>query len=433
MQEESAIGDAGKGRLDWFLHDRFGMFIHWGLYAQAARHEWVKQRERITTEDYQVYFDHFNPDLYDPRSWAKAAKDAGMKYMVVTTKHHEGFCLWDSKYTDYKATCTPYGGDLLRPMVDAFRDEGLKIGFYYSLIDWHHPEFPIDPLHPQWRDEAAKEREKGRDIRTYAAYLHNQVEELLTGFGQIDILWADFSYPIEGGKGRGDWQSEQLVEMVRGHQPDILLNNRMDYPEASDFQTPEQYVPAEGLKDDECHPVAWEGCQTFSGSWGYHRDEASWKSDGMLIGMLIDHVSKGGNLLLNVGPTARGEFDRRALERLQGIGEWMRYHSRSIYGCTFPPDGIVPPRDCRYTYDPETNRLYLHILAWPFKDLHLANLGGKVRYAQLLNDASEIRYRDGQSPHMTGLGQRTPENAITLELPVTKPDVEIPVIELFLS
>ena len=142
------------GKTDWFVHDRFGLFIHWGIYAMAARHEWVKQREQITDEGYQPYFDHFNPDLYDPDEWAAAAKDAGMKYAVITSKHHDGFCLWDSQFTDYKAPNTPAGRDLLRPWVEAFRDAGLKIGFYHSLIDWHHPEFTVDGIHPQANDLA---------------------------------------------------------------------------------------------------------------------------------------------------------------------------------------------------------------------------------------------------------------------------------------
>ena len=432
-QRKKAAKKVVNGDTEWFVNDRFGMFIHWGLYAQAARHEWVKMRERIADEDYQKYFDHFNPDLYDPRAWAKAAKEAGMKYFVITTKHHEGFCLWDSKHTTYKATKTPYGKDLLRPMVDAFRDEGLRVGFYHSLIDWHHPQFPVDYLHPQRRDEAFKEREKNRDIKKYAKYLHSHVRELLTDFGRIDILWTDFSYPRDGGKGRDDWQSEKLLKMIRKLQPEILLNNRLDLPESSDFQTPEQFVPDEGLKNKEGQPIVWEGCQTFSGSWGYHRDEASWKSNQMLVEMLINHVSRGGNLLLNVGPTARGEFDNRVLERLQGLGEWMKRHNRAIYGCTFAPEGLTPPADCRYTYNPGTNRLYLHLFVWPFKSIHLPNLGGRVRYAQLLNDASEIIFRDKEGPRNPALESKTPEAAITLDLPVIKPDVTVPVIELFLS
>jgi len=433
-QSKSAERSTLKGGdTSWFVHDRFGMFIHWGLYALAGRHEWVKMRERITDEAYQKYFDHFNPDLFDPAEWAKAARDAGMKYVVMTSKHHEGFCLWDSKQTGYNAANTPYKRDVLKPMVKAFRQEGLRVGFYYSLIDWHHPEFPIDYLHPQRDDTAFKEKERHRDIKKYATYLHSQVRELLTDFGEIDILWADFSYPMNGGKGRDDWQSEALVGMIRKLQPDILLNNRMDLPEASNFETPEQYVPLEGLTDRDGKPVIWEGCQTFSGSWGYYRDEASWKSTEMLVQMLINHVSRGGNLLLNVGPTARGEFDYRALDRLRGIGEWMKRHSRSIYGCGPAPRDVIAPADCRYTYNGKAKRLYLHLFAWPFRDIHLPGLSGAVKYAQLLNDASEVQFKDDGVPGNSPLGRRGPKAAVTLALPVVKPDAVVPVVELFLD
>ncbi len=434
MKKSKTAGSAQKkGDTRWFQHDRFGLFIHWGLYALAARHEWVKHKEKTRDEVYQKYFDHFNPDLYDPREWARLARTAGMKYFVITTKHHEGFCLWDSKHTDYKATNTPYGKDLLKPMVKAFRDEGIKVGLYYSLIDWHHPQFPVDKLHPQRDDKEFRAREKHRDVRKYAAYMQNQVRELLTGFGDVDIIWFDFSYPGEDGKGRDDWQSEKLVKMVRKLRPGIIIDNRLDLPGSEDIITPEQYVPSDGLKDEKGNPVVWESCQTFSGSWGYYRDEETWKSTEMLVRMLIDHVSKGGNLLLNVGPTARGEFDYRAAERLEGIGQWMKRHSRSIYGCTTAPDGLIAPKDCRYTWNPSTGRLYLHVLAWPFLHLHLQGLGGRIKYAQLLHDASEIAIRDKSTEVNTGMAEKTPDAAVTLTLPVKKPNVEVPVIELFLK
>ena len=422
-----------KGDWQWWVHDRLGLFIHWGLYALPARHEWVKNRERITDEAYQTYFDHFNPDLYDPKAWARAAKEAGMKYFVVTTKHHEGFCLWDSKYTDYKAINTPCGKELLRPMVEAFREEGLRVGFYHSLIDWHHPEFPVDRLHPMRDNAEFREKTKDRDIRKYAEYLHAQVRELLTKFGRIDVLFLDFSYPGEDGKGREDWQSEKLVKMIRELQPHILINDRADLLDTDwgwDFRTPEQVVVREWPKVDG-QRVLWETCQTFSGSWGYHRDEATWKSVEQLVQMLIDTVSKGGNLLLNVGPTARGEFDERAMDRLAGIGTWMRQHGRSIYGCTQAPKEFKAPQDCRLTYNPDTKRLYVHLFAWPFRALHLDGLAGKVEYAQLLNDASEIRFTE-ELARLEGWTEAA-RDAITLELPVQKPNVTVPVVELFLK
>ncbi|MBN1809438.1 MAG: alpha-L-fucosidase [Planctomycetes bacterium] len=420
------------GDTAWFTHDRFGMFIHWGIYASAARHEWVKNRERLTDEHYSRYFDHFDPDLYDPAAWAREARNAGMKYFVVTSKHHDGFCLWDSALTDYKAPNTPAARDLLKPMVEAFRSEGLKTGFYHSLIDWHHPEFPVDGLHPRRDDADFRNANKDRDINKYVEYLHGQTRELLSSLGRIDVMWFDFSYSGSDwgwskGKGKDDWQSEKLIELVRSLQPHIVLNDRLEI--GGDIRTPEQYQPREWLTVDG-KPVVWEACQTFSGSWGYYRDEYTWKSVDMLVQMLIDTVSKGGNLLLNVGPNARGEFDPRAVERLRGMGEWMRLHSRSIYGCT--ASGFTPPPDCRYTQN--GRRLYLHLFAWPFKHVHLDGLAGKVEYAQLLNDASEIAMRE-IDPHAQVQNTTMSGSAgtLTLEIPVRKPPVAVPVIELFLK
>ncbi|MEP0765701.1 MAG: alpha-L-fucosidase [Fimbriimonadia bacterium] len=413
----------------WFTHGRFGMFIHWGLYALPARHEWVKSAERIPDEQYDTYFRHFDPDLYDPQAWARAAKNAGMTYFVITTKHHEGFCLWDSAYTDYKVTNTPYGKDLIRPMVEAFRAEGLHVGFYHSLIDWHHPDFPVDRFHPMRDDAEFRKAAEGRDVRRYAEYLHNQVRELLTQYGKIDYIFYDFSYPGPDGKGRDDWQSESLLRLTRELQPEIIVNDRldmMDVPGGWDFLTPEQFMARE-CPTRNGKKVLWETCQTFSGSWGYHRDEATWKSVEQLVLLLVDTVGKGGNLLLNVGPTARGEFDDRAMDRLVGIGEWMKRHSRAIYGCTEAPEGFATPQDCRLTYNPETNRLYVHVLAWPIRDLHLEGYAGKVEYAQLLNDGSEVPMveRGGHEHDVPGL--------LTLRLPILHPRVTVPVVELFLK
>ncbi len=421
------------GDTSWFVRDRFGLFIHWGLYALPARHEWVKHQEQIPDEVYDQYFRHFDPDLYDPDLWAQAAADAGMKYFVVTTKHHEGFCLWDSQLTDYKATKTPAGRDLLRPMVDAFRGQGLRVGFYHSLIDWHHPQYIVDPHIGPYRNAPNREEmNQGRDQARYAEYLHGQVRELLTQSGQVDILWFDFSYPRPDGtgKGRDDWQSEKLLQLVRQLQPRVILDDRLDLPLGWDIKTPEQFQPRKWVTH-EGQPVVWEACQTFSGSWGYHRDEASWKSVDQLVRMLVDTVSKGGNLLLNVGPTGRGEFDARALDRLQGIGAWMKRHSRAIYGCTQAPEGFKAPADCRLTFNPDTNRLYVHVFAWPFVELHLEGFAGKIEYAQFLHDASEILVRD--QPDAREKFGETGDDITTLRLPVRQPDAVVPVIELFLK
>ncbi len=422
-------------RLEWWTDARFGMFIHWGLYAQAARHEWVKNHERITNDDYQKYFEIFNPDLFNPTDWAKKAKAAGMKYAVITSKHHEGFNMFDSKYTDYKVTNTPYGKDIIKEWVDAFRAEGLKIGFYYSLIDWHHPDYTIDRVHPQ-RANTKEEYDalnKGKDMAVYREYLKNQVREILTNYGKVDILWLDFSFPGEFGKGRDDWGSVDLIKMVRKLQPDILIDDRadlQDYAGGWDFMTPEQYK-VDKWPEVDGKKIPWETCQTFSGSWGYYRDEYTWKDNKQLLVLLIESVSKGGNVLLNVGPTARGTFDERADKALIGMGDWMKFNDRSIYGCTQAPEKFVKPDNTLLTFNPKTNRLYIHLLDYLLQKLRLTGYQGKVKYAQFLHDASEIKMSEPRQHNRGGDNQGTGD--IDLSLPVAKPNVEIPVIELFLN
>ncbi len=421
-------------RMKWWTNARFGMFIHFGLYSQAARHEWVKKYERIPDKQYEIYFDLFNPDLYDAKEWARMAKEAGMKYAVITSKHHEGFCLFNSKYTDYNAVNTPVGRDLIKEFVEAFKAEGLHVGFYYSLIDWHHPHYTIDRVHPQ-SVSTQKEYDKlnkGRDMSIYREYLKNQVREILTNYGKIDILWLDYSFPGEFGKGRDDWNSIELVKMARELQPEIIINDRSDLRDVEggwDFTTPEQtkltkWPEVDGKK------IPWETCQTFSGSWGYYRDEFTWKDTKQLLVLLIESVSKGGNLLLNVGPTGRGTIDYRAQEALADMGEWMKVNNRSIYGCTQAPEEFKAPDNTLLTYNPVTKRLYVHLLDYPLQTFRLEGYKGKIKYMQFLHDASEIREGRGRT-HWSDLNP--PENDVYLSLPVKKPNTEIPVIEIFLN
>jgi len=413
-------------RMQWWTDARFGMFIHWGLYALPARHEWVKNHERINNETYQKYFDEFNPDLFEPKKWAKEAKAAGMKYAVLTTKHHEGFCLFDSKYTDYKATNTAAKRDLVKEYVAAFRAEGIRVGFYYSLIDWHHPDFTIDRHHPQRpldeEDSAAYATlNKGRDMAKYRKYLYNQVTELLSNYGKIDILWLDFSYPKKFGKGKDDWDAVNLLKQIRKLQPGIIVNNRLnlnEYKDGADFVTPEQVSTKELTKYKS---KVWETCQTFSGSWGYYRDQDSWKTHRQLLDLLITSTSNGGNLILNVGPTARGEFDYRANNALDSMAQWMHSNSKSIYSCTYAPETFSVPDNDKLTYNAAIKRLYLHLFDYPVSGtLTLKDYKGKIKYAQFLHDNSELQYKEDG-------------NDIILSIPKKKPDFEIPVVELVLN
>jgi alpha-L-fucosidase len=381
-----------KDYMQWFMEARFGMFIHWGIYAIPARGEWVKQRESITTEDYQPYFDTFNPVDYDPRAWAQAARAAGMKYAVMTAKHHDGFCLFDTKYTDYKAANTLAGRDLIREYVEAFRAEGLKVGFYYSLLDWHHPDYPIagDTIHPM-RNHPDYQNHTG-DLPRYADYIRNQVEELLTNYGKIDIIWFDFSYGEMSGEA---WKATELVEMVRRLQPGIIIDNRLGgnikarNPEvfSGDFASPEQIIPPEGVINEDGQPVPWEACITLNNNWGYAAWDDQWKSPATVVRALVECVSKGGNLLLNVGPNARGEIPFESLQILAEVGSWMHENGESIYGCGRAD--LPKPEWGRYTQ--KGSRLYAHILDRGIGPVNLRELQGKLQYARLLADGSEIK------------------------------------------
>ncbi len=428
------------GDTAWFRHDRFGMFIHWGLYSMPARHEWIKSYEKISEEKYEKYFRYFDPDLYDAREWARQAKAAGMKYAVMTTKHHEGFCMFDSQYTDYKCTNTPAGRDLVREYVDAFRAEGLRVGFYYSLIDWHHPDFTIDQIHPRRDDPDAQQQNQGRDMNCYAEYMRNQVTELLTNYGKIDILWFDFSYDKAPGtpdwmqgKGKDDWQAQQLIDTARRLQPGIIIDNRTQLEQ--DLWTPEQYQMRQWPRHPETGElVTWEACQTFSGSWGYYRDEMTWKSPEMLVQMLVNTVALGGNLLMNVGPTSRGYLDSRAQKALEVYADWMKYNSRSIYGCTMAePEWLaLCPNGCKMTQSEDGKRLYIHLFEYPYQYLELDGFAGKVDYMQFLHDGSELLYDEGEVQHFSEGHTRNP-GLLAVKLPVVKPNVIVPVIEVFLK
>lgn len=389
-------------RSRWFRQDRFGMFIHWGLYAIHGRGEWHMSEARISAEEYQTYFDRFNPVDYDPKKWAHLAKLAGMKYMVLTVKHHDGFCLFDSKLTDYKSTNTLCGRDLTREFVEAARAEGLKVGLYYSLIDWHHPDYPKynDLIHPMRGNEAYKDEKV--DFDSYLRYMHGQIEELCRDYGKIDILWFDYAYENMRGEA---WKAKELVEMVRRYQPDVIMDNRLETsgegfgslvtespnPWSGDFVSPEQIIPAEGIRNEAGKPVPWELCTTINNNWGYNPNDADYKPASMLIRKLVECVSKNGNMILNVGPDARGNIGEASIRALEGLGDWMKFNGESIYNCGY--SGVAKPEWGRYTR--KGNVIYAHVLEPCIGPLALTGIDpSAVEALTLLRDGSEVMRGD---------------------------------------
>ena len=355
--------------MQWFTHDRFGMFIHWGLYAIPARGEWVRSTEEIPEEDYIPFFNEFNPKDFDPKKWARLAKQAGMKYAVLTAKHHDGFCLFDSALTDWKVTNTPYGKDIVREYLDAFRAEGIKVGLYYSLLDWHHPDYPAygDRQHPMRNNIAYKDKPYNFD--NYLDYMHGQVRELCTNYGKLDMMWFDFSYDDLTGEA---WRASELVRMVRSLQPDIIIDNRLEVSGSGfgsiatdepleysgDYVSPEQIIPQTGFKDSRGRNICWEACITMNDNWGYCAKDKNFKPAEMIIKKLVECVSKNGNMLLNVGPDARGNIPAESVEILEKIGAWMQKNSDSIYGCG--GCDLPKPENGRITRNGKT--LYYHIM-----------------------------------------------------------------------
>lgn len=371
-----------RKRTEWFRQARFGMFIHWGLYAIPACGEWVMSEKEMTVEEYEEYFRIFNPTEYNPREWVKLAKEAGMQYVVMTAKHHDGFCLFDSALTDYKATNTLAGRDLIREFVDACREEGMRMGLYFSIIDWHHPDFPKygDRQHPMRFNEAYKEEKINFD--RYLDYMHGQVKELVTNYGKLDLLWFDFSYDDMCGE---KWRATDLIKMVRHYQPDVIIDNRLEGAGdnhgsiatanpliySGDFASPEQIIPPEGVCDENGELIPWELCATMNNHWGFCNFDHEFKPASMLIRKLVECVSKGGNMMLNVGPDAKGCIPKESASILKEIGEWMCKNRDSIYGCGISE--LPKPEWGRYTQN--GNTIYAHVYEAPLGALPLYGIG----------------------------------------------------------
>lgn len=368
-------------RMKWWHDARFGMFVHWGLYSQLGRHEWVMNRERIPVKEYEKFADSWKVKPRPAREWAHLAKNAGMKYMVMTTKHHEGFCLWDTKMTDYNAVQHGPKRDLVREYVEACREFGLKIGFYYSLMDWHHPDGAY-----------CAKSEKAR--RRFIDFTDGVVRELMSNYGKIDILWYDVPWPLKSPEA---WESRKRNKMVRKLQPDIIINNRSQLPE--DFGTPEEHIQAE--KEGR----AWEACMTFNGSWGYmpYTPDEDWHSTRKVLSMLQQVASGTGNLLLNIGPQPDGSVPQQAVDRLIPVGKWLKKNGEAVYGKKDSIQGCF--EGCPLgSWTRKGRTAYFWCTRWPGKEITIGGFRSKLKKAWFLTNGKTIRFKqDKQQLTLTGL------------------------------
>jgi alpha-L-fucosidase len=372
-------------RMQWWHAARFGMFVHFGVYSTIERHEWVMEDEAIPIGQYTAHAATFRPKPNSPRAWAKLAKAAGMKYMVMTTKHHEGFCNFDTKLTSYCAPKQGPGRDLVREYVEAARAEGLHVGFYYSLMDWHHPDGARCAT-----DEAARRR--------FVDYTHGLIREILTNYGKVDVLWYDVSSPLDA----NGWESERMNQMVFQLQPEIIVNNRNKLE--GDFSTPEQKIVA------ETNGRAWESCMTLNDSWGYQRADDDWKSSRTVIRNLIQCVRDGGNYLLNIGPKGDGSIPEESTRILTEVGEWMNTNGHTIY----ESDLCQVRRSTYASFTRKGNTLYMHVHFWPGDYVALSGLRTRVKSAHLLKGGAEVKFtQDDFQTKLIGLPGKAPDSPVT--------------------
>jgi alpha-L-fucosidase len=373
--------------MTWWRDAKFGMFIHWGLYAIPSGEwkgkeiggtgEWIMNSARIPIPEYELLAKQFNPVRFDADQWVQIAKNAGVKYIVITSKHHDGFCLWDSKVTKYDIVdATPFKRDMLGELAEACHNQGIRLCFYHSIMDWHHPDAQ-GPNYPTYNTTRKRNPHFGRYAKKY---LKPQIKELLTKYGDIGVLWFDGEWIPEWTEPQG----RDMYDFVLGLQPNIIVNNRVGKGRggmkgltkkgyfAGDFGTPEQEIPNTGMPG-----VDWESCMTMNDTWGYKKNDHKWKSAEDLLHKLVEIVSKGGNFLLNVGPTAEGLIPQPSIERLQIMGEWLKVNGESIYGTTASPFEKLSWGRC--TQKP--GKLYLHVFDWP--------MDGKIKIPDLRNEFEE--------------------------------------------
>lgn len=378
--------------MDWWRKSRFGMFIHWGLYAVPAGEwngntgyaEWIREEAHIPVKQYEGFVKQFNPVKFDAKKWAKMAHDAGMQYLVITSKHHDGFNMFDSRYTDFKVTNTPWHRDPIKELSKAVRGEGMKFCLYHSIMDWHHPDYL-----PRRSWETKDRPATGADFSRFVKYLRNDVHQIITDY-KPSVLWFD-------GEWENTWKEPlgtELYALCRVTDPKLIINNRVGHArdqQLGDYSTPEQTIPATGLPG-----VDWETCMTMNGHWGYNKADHDYKSVKVLIHDLVDIASKGGNFLLNIGPKADGTFPPEAIDHLKGIGAWMHVNSDSIYNTSASLFDYLPWGRCTVRAGSKKSHLFLHVFDWPKSGtLVLPGLGNTVLGARILGGPKVAAERTG--------------------------------------
>ena len=401
-------------RMQWWREARFGMFIHWGLYAVPAGEwngdtghaEWIRETAHIPLEQYEQFLTQFNPVRFDADAWANMAADAGMKYLVITSKHHDGFGLFDSALTDWDVGSTPFQRDILKELSEACERRGVRFCTYHSIMDWHHPDYVP---RRSWETRSAE----GADFARFRRYLHGQVAEVITRY-HPDVMWFD-------GEWESTWTHEygvELFEHCRALAPWMIVNNRVDVHRGGmagfsasseavgDFGTPEQEIPATGAPG-----VDWETCMTMNDHWGFNSHDANWKPTRELVRMLVDIASKGGNYLLNIGPRADGTFPPEAVERLREIGAWMKENGAAIHGTSASPFDALPWGRCTLKRDGDKTTLYLHVFERPANgEIVVPGLGNEALTAEMLTGARDR------------LALRRDGSDVVVELPPRLPD-----------
>jgi alpha-L-fucosidase len=403
---------ASDERTRWFREAKFGMFIHWGAYSVIGRDEWARNSLQIPQAEYDRYARRFNPVNFNPDGWVDLARRAGVKYMVITSKHHDGFSIFRSRVSDYGVAMTPYQGDPLKMLSEACARKGMRLGFYHSIMDWHHPDY-----RPRRSWESANPKEGG-NLDRYLDFMRAQIRELLTGYGPVAVLWFDGEWEHS----TAEMRSNEIFDYIRTMSPGTLINDRLFRHEGHlwDFGTPEQFVPATGVTDAEGRPALWESCVTINNdSWGYNKYETEFKTSRDLIRMLVEVVSKGGNLLLNVGPTPDGRIQDEFVTRLNAIGQWLDVNGEAVYGTTASPFPRLPFFG-RATV--KGSMLYLHVFQFP--------AGGRLRVPGLKNNVISAKILGSN----TGtLRMQRDGDDVLLELPAEAPDETATVIAVQLD